>query len=831
MFFPFSEIPHSYTELLTSGYGYFTFRANTGQVLAQDTFCNGKIKSDDSVYSFSLQPLGMLKKEPVRYAHQSYSITTLNENETTCLRYFWSDSDWAPAERVNTTFTKEYTQSSYKRSGSYYSLVDDVLPITILTDSSVYLFHKSGGQYITVKYMHTPTSYAYEKNYSIYDSSLLYMDTTEFYFHPEDYTLIEVKRTHLGDLDIIDSIKYDGRYLEPMSMAGANPILVSANDRRRNVSWSGRFLPDTFTITAYWKGELLNGTMYFDLLTNPKSETVAKEIINENGFVFSNQKIIQVDYKSWDTYSYPVLSYFNSTFTFLSFKNGKVNGMVSGINHINPPKKGKHITFTDNNNSASFTNGLKDGIETHESKYYYLKRKKSLLHKNNEYQTMTSFSEYRRYANGYPEGLLVKKRNAQLMSTSELHLGYMNGETKVLDSYEQPMVICHFRNDTLHGTYTSYSQNYDVKETLHFADGLPDGMYYQYRYQPSSPSDDSSVMVNIQFCKEKKVNTAVMEFHKGFLVNESRFYHCDGIPKAIITYSADDSVMPVQFNKINDEFSYQKVLDRASLRTYTEEPNYPFYIHYSKFGNLNNLGTNENKYLFEFSTTQPGYYRLFYKSGVPSQEGRINRDGMKTGWWKYWNENGIMMKEIQYEKGTLPDPAGGVDSVHYSGKIKGYYPDGKLMMQGYVLDENFTYECVQDGNIAYQEIYYTEFYTENGQQVLNHLTGMVRDYHISGFIREEGALRDGKRSGIWKTYHSNGNLASIGAYKNGLKDGIWISGDLSGKGFVDNQCLEGVVDMSTIRGNLSEQLLNFTESIYENGVEIKTVTHAVDLSK
>lgn len=54
---------------------------------------------------------------------------------------------------------------------------------------------------------------------------------------------------------------------------------------------------------------------------------------------------------------------------------------------------------------------------------------------------------------------------------------------------------------------------------------------------------------------------------------------------------------------------------------------------------------------------------------------------------------------------------------------------------------------------------------------------------------------------------------------------IWISGDLSGIGFVDNQCFDNVIDLSKIKGNLNEKHLEFDEYIYRDVKFLKYTRH------
>jgi len=132
--------------------------------------------------------------------------------------------------------------------------------------------------------------------------------------------------------------------------------------------------------------------------------------------------------------------------------------------------------------------------------------------------------------------------------------------------------------------------------------------------------------------------------------------------------------------------------------------------------------------------------------------------------------------------------------------------------------------------IAYQNVFYTQFKDVNGKDALINYSGNVEDFQLNGNKREEGALLNGKRNGIWKLYETNGHLKSIGAYKNGLKDGLWISGDLSGIGFLDNECFDGVIDIDKIKGNFDEKKLSFEESYYTNGLLLKSTVHEVDLN-
>lgn len=150
---------------------------------------------------------------------------------------------------------------------------------------------------------------------------------------------------------------------------------------------------------------------------------------------------------------------------------------------------------------------------------------------------------------------------------------------------------------------------------------------------------------NIKFCNERKINTIELEFNNGYLVNTGKYYHCDGILKATIEFDIKDSIKLIEFFNYKYQIQYYIATNGTRYFSSKYSSQYPLFT-------ISNFKDDlfESKISFEFYGNLPGYYKYYYKSGVQSQEGKVSSRGKKTGWWKFWNENGILMKEILYGK-------------------------------------------------------------------------------------------------------------------------------------------------------------------------------------
>lgn len=130
--------------------------------------------------------------------------------------------------------------------------------------------------------------------------------------------------------------------------------------------------------------------------------------------------------------------------------------------------------------------------------------------------------------------------------------------------------------------------------------------------------------------------------------------------------------------------------------------------------------------LFEYhDSAVHGIFQKFYQNGNIMESGHKDRHN-DTGNWKYWNENGILIKECNYEKGRL------------KGKYTEYYPNGLVKLTG-----NYVHINGQDS-----------VYTED--LLTGELTMEIMD-------TDDIPAKDGQ----WQYYRSNGELIKTEIYDKG----------------------------------------------------------------
>lgn len=148
------------------------------------------------------------------------------------------------------------------------------------------------------------------------------------------------------------------------------------------------------------------------------------------------------------------------------------------------------------------------------------------------------------------------------------------------------------------------------------------------------------------------------------------------------------------------------------------------------------------------------------------------------------------------------------------------------MYEGYVLDEEFSYSCATETDLAFEDIFYTAFYDSTGTQTMRNYSGVVYDYHITGARQFTGFINNGKRDSIWFFFTPGNTLTEAGKYRNGQKHGRWISGDLEGVNYLDNQCFDAA---ESWRMDALANELDFTEEVYDQGVQLRREQHNIRL--
>lgn len=207
-------------------------------------------------------------------------------------------------------------------------------------------------------------------------------------------------------------------------------------------------------------------------------------------------------------------------------------------------------------------------------------------------------------------------------------------------------------------------------------------------------------------------------------------------------------------------------------------------------GQLKNEGTKTNG-------VPSGPYKMYNADGKPDQEGQYDENGRATGVVKYYNEDGTLYHDEEYQHDLLVryhyyDRAGKViaEGERKKGKFQyeGVYPDGTKYVSGVYLDEG-----LKDGKWAY---YWADGslrseenmvkgkpnglqrnYDQAGKQRVDwnytepDRTGTYTEYYVSGKTHRVGWLVQGKLNGTYREYLPDGTLVS---------DEYYVDGDLSG---------------------------------------------------
>ena len=134
------------------------------------------------------------------------------------------------------------------------------------------------------------------------------------------------------------------------------------------------------------------------------------------------------------------------------------------------------------------------------------------------------------------------------------------------------------------------------------------------------------------------------------------------------------------------------------------------------------------------------------------------------------------------------------DSIKTIGKITEWYGNGAVKTQGYVMKELTEYNCVQEDYTYTQDVYYTNYWSYNGEQLVKNGTGKLITYHDNGKVQALTIIRKGLKDGLYKEWDPDGHLTKTGHYKNGKKEGRWLEGDLEGINYVNDQCFDSQED-------------------------------------
>ena len=279
--------------------------------------------------------------------------------------------------------------------------------------------------------------------------------------------------------------------------------------------------------------------------------------------------------------------------------------------------------------------------------------------------------------------------------------------------------------DVFHEFYEDGTMKYEGG----YINGMPVGTHYHYRQKyvcdslPIARDDTSDVMIKKYVCRNRAIPDSAITFNEGIKIE----------------YGAVDSMR----NRIGIWSEYH------------------------------NTGEFRGKGLYA-NDKRIGDWIFYYSTGPIEQKGRYDKKGRAQGDWKWFYENGSVLREEVY-----------IDNLR-NGLMTEYTEDGKVITKGEYVDD------MQEGIWIYETPEYKEIgkYTNDKPDSL-----WKRFYMPKGKLRYEGNFLNGDEDGLHTWYFENGRIMTQGNYTAGMKQGNW-------KFYYDNG-------------------FNYLTITYENDIEIK----------
>nr|NQU90720.1 hypothetical protein [Bacteroidota bacterium] len=190
-----------------------------------------------------------------------------------------------------------------------------------------------------------------------------------------------------------------------------------------------------------------------------------------------------------------------------------------------------------------------------------------------------------------------------------------------------------------------------------------------------------------------------------------------------------------------------------------------------------------------------GFWKFFYDNGHVKNEGKYLND-LKNGYFKEYNENGKLISTAKWVDGVIQEDAAELTRLEV---VKDYYPDGSVkIVQTYRngVPEGVRREYGPDGDISAGYIF------KDGNMVGEGIikddglkNGEWKDYFNDGSLKAEGAYTEGVKIGKWNYYHANSRLEQTGKYDNdGKLTGKWVWYYPSGNILREEYYIDGLAD-------------------------------------
>jgi len=331
----------------------------------------------------------------------------------------------------------------------------------------------------------------------------------------------------------------------------------------------------------------------------------------------------------------------------------------------------------------------------------------------------------------------------------------------------------------LHGMYTAYFENGNVKTTGHYFNNIANGTWDFY-YE----NGELRIRGNIN----NGINEGLWEYFydngklsmEGMMEKANKHGHWKTYYKSGATKSEGNFSQGVQDGKWNYYYANGGLQAISILESGSGQ-----YEEYFPTGGVKMKG-------MKIGSMKSGFWVYFYEDGTKKGEGTFLND-LKQGKWTYFNEEGIRISEGNYDK-DIP-----------SGQWVDYYENGTVSSRG-------NYEVGQ------KEGFWNLFYddgTSKGEGNFENGTGVFLEYYKSGALKTKGQLLNGKNDGHWEYYYENSEIEGSCEFDQGVGEytGYYSNGKIKMKGTIRNEERVGIWELYKEDGELA----GYYKPYYENG--------------
>jgi uncharacterized protein len=238
---------------------------------------------------------------------------------------------------------------------------------------------------------------------------------------------------------------------------------------------------------------------------------------------------------------------------------------------------------------------------------------------------------------------------------------------------------------------------------------------------------------------------------------------------------------------------------------------------YNEQGLLQSISTYHNNAIIEkeevnrldsLSRKQGKWVTFFANTKLHIEENYSN--GLLHGLYKEYNESGILIASLRYDKGNLADNPETEPQIEIKNE---YFSSGSIKSSGTFKNAHpigVQREYNLNGDVIASKLY-NDSGILIGQGIISDAgekSGKWEDYYENGKIKAVGNFSKNKKSGIWYYYNQKGTLIQSGSFLAGKPDGTWVWYYANGKVLREENYVNGFLEGPSVE---YDTLQNITE--------------------